>query len=575
MLTHTFKQITKKMMTERTYLILPMILVATVATAQSGLPVMTAGDKPISIFEDGGKKPAIKSWVVNPKLRPDVYETAARQVTYKSETDSLTFDIAKDGIYDFVVLKNGRDSAFQQIRWIPVSKVVSTRIEGEARRKSPLEYPVEDSLRISPTGRLSRKQALFDIDALIYTISEVHPNMFAVCGQDRFFSAVNRVKRSLPDSLTRPELFMAVAPLVAMIGDGHTCLNFPHWDEAFKSRRRLPVLFDIDTERYALKVSGCIDGAIPKGAEVLSINGTGSREMLERMMLYESGERYFFQLSRVNYVFACLFVMLYDADSYKIEYREQGSKKTKTVTLSAATSEEMKSRIPKEEVKQEELPDYSFHIIKEKGVAVMDFRQFSDRKRMHVFADSMFTAMRENGIKKLIIDIRYNGGGNSGVGDELLRYISPKPFTQFSKAFSRITPTTLRLRKRLASSTAGLYFSCDDERDYETPRTAEEGHFDGKVYLLISHNTFSSASSFSWVFKQLGMGTVVGEESGGMNVCFGDIVGYNMPVSGINCTISYRRFWQYGADEYDIHGTIPDIVVPEKEALEVALGIED
>lgn len=62
---------------------------------------------------------------------------------------------------------------------------------------------------------------------------------------------------------------MAVAPLVAMIGDGHSCLGFPYWDEQIKVHRRLPVLFDIDTEKYALKVWKCIDGIIPEGAEVL------------------------------------------------------------------------------------------------------------------------------------------------------------------------------------------------------------------------------------------------------------------------------------------------------------------
>lgn len=551
---------------KRRNLILPLIMVAMTVTAQTSLPVMRAGGRPLSIFEDGSDKPTITAWLVNPEIRPDVYETAAHRVTYKSDTDSLTFDIAKDGVYDFVVLKNGRDSAFQQIRWIPLEQAISERIRGS----NPLENPDENALKPSPTGRLSRRQAQFDIAALIYTISEVHPDMFATCGQERLMSAVDSVSRNLPDSLTRAELFMAVAPLVAMIGDGHSCLGFPYWDEQIKVHRRLPVLIDIDTEKYALKVWKCIDGAIPEGAEVLSINGTGSREMLERMMRYESGERYFFRLSRVNYVFPLLFMMLYDSDSYKIEYRERGAKKTKTVTLAAATSEEMNSRLPKDGDNNEAKPDYSFYMMKEKGVAVMDFQVFRDKKRMRAFADSMFTTLRDNGIRNLIIDIRDNGGGDSKVGDELLRYISPKPFKQFSKSFVRITPTTIRLGN-MKNTTPCILFYDGEGKEMIDPLTAEDGHFDGQVYLLVSHNTFSSAASFSWAFKQFGMGTVVGEETGGMNVCFGDILNYKLPASGINCSISYKRFWQYGADEHDVHGTLPDIVVPEEEALETVL----
>lgn len=179
--------------------------------------------------------------------------------------------------------------------------------------------------------------------------------------------------------------------------------------------------------------------------------------MLERMMRYESGERCFFRLSRVNYVFPLLFMMLYDSDSYKIEYRERDAKKTKTVTLAAATSEEMNSRLPKDGDNNEAKPDYSFYMMKEKGVAVMDFRVLRDQKRMRAFADSMFTTLRDNGIKNLIIDIRDNGGGDSGGGAELLRYISPKPFKQFSKSFVRITPTTIRLGNM--KNTIPAYFS--------------------------------------------------------------------------------------------------------------------
>lgn len=46
----------------------------------------------------------------------------------------------------------------------------------------------------------------------------------------------------------------------------------------------------------------------------------------------------------------------------------------------------------------------------------------------------MFTALRMQGIEELIIDARNNGGVNSRVGDELLRYIAPEPFCQMGIA---------------------------------------------------------------------------------------------------------------------------------------------
>ena len=62
------------------------------------------------------------------------------------------------------------------------------------------------------------------------------------------------------------------------------------------------------------------------------------------------------------------------------------------------------------------------------------------------------------------------------------------------------------------------------------------------VFLLISHTTFSSAASFSWAFKYFKMGTVVGEETGGMAVCFGDEINPKLPNSGLLYCVSYKKF---------------------------------
>lgn len=116
-----------------------------------------------------------------------------------------------------------------------------------------------------------------------------------------------------------------------------------------------------------------------------------------------------------------------------------------------------------------------------------------------------------------------------------------------------------------------MYFYEIPSEEFIKPLTKEEGHYDGNVILLTSNHTFSSAGSFAWAFKECGIGPVIGEETGGMNVCYGDILGYRLPISKMLCSISFKRFWQMNADENDIHGTIPDIEVPASEALDTAL----
>lgn len=58
-----------------------------------------------------------------------------------------------------------------------------------------------------------------------------------------------------------------------------------------------------------------------------------------------------------------------------------------------------------------------------------------------------------------------------------------------------------------------------------------------------------------------------------MNIAFGDVLGYALPISGIVCGISYKRFWQPNADENDIHGARPEYRVPHEQAMDKALQL--
>lgn len=517
--------------------------------------ILKTNEKTLRIIVDG--KEQTSPWVVDPSIRPDVFQTSAKKVMFRSGIDSISFDITKNSCYDFVVVTHKGDSAMTRIQWVSAN---------------PLEEPSEDMLQRSSNGLLSKKQAQFDLDALIYTLGEVHPNMFSVCEQSELFRSVNMVKQQIPDSVNTVELFKRVAPLVTKIGDGHTMLRFPYNDYFTPSTLRFPLFVNVMPD-HTLRVKSCIDNAIPQDAEIVSINGISSKELLKTMMEYVSGERDFFRLQRIDSDFPALFEMLYKSEKYDVTYQLKNGKKRFETTLYSTAWEEMKPRMPKDSKKQVATPDYSFRLIEDKPIAIMDFNRFNNPKNMQLFADSMFLALREKNITNLIIDLRNNGGGNSAVGDVLFRYISPKPFLQMGKALMRITPTTLRLQGKQQPAPGWYFYNSEENGKLIAPLTPEEGHYEGNVYLLISHHTFSSAGSFAWAFKHFNMGTVIGEESGGMNVSFGDILYYKLPVSGLYCTISFKRFWQYGASEKDIHGTLPDYEVNQAKALDVAFKL--
>lgn len=514
-------------------------------------PVLRTGINPINVTCDG--RPIEGGWDVSPGKDFSMLRTRASEVVFMSDIDTLSIRLKEWEDCQVRIVTAQGDTAL-----VRVSRVSS----------NPYESPNPALLKVAPSQMLSRSQAQFDIKALVYGLSQIHPDMFSVCRQVDFFQAVNKAIQSIPDSVSYLDLYRTVAPVVAMIGDGHTSLSFPYNNVFTRELKRLPMYVKVAADR-TLTCDRSLDQTIPVGAKILSINGVSSEQMLDAMLPYVSGERLHFKLAQLSYGFPALFQMLYATERYDVEYQPIGSKKPLRHTFPAATWDEMKQRIPSSQKKVVSGP-YSFTIDREKRVAVMDFQSFSDPAGMKHFADSMFTALRQADVRHLVIDIRQNGGGNSSVGDELLRYISPEPFVQMSKVLMRLTPLSCKLTGN-SDSNLGFRFYETDTASYIRPRTVEEGHFTGKVYLLTSNQTFSSASSFAWAFKECGTGLVIGEETGGMNVSYGDIVKYELPVSKLICWVSYKRFWQLRADENDIHGTLPDIAVPADKAMEAVM----
>lgn len=418
---------------------------------------------------------------------------------------------------------------------------------------------------------LSKEQVIEDIDSLVYTISEVHPDMFSVCGQGEFFGMVSDLKQALPDSVSVCQLYLILQPIIVKLGDGHTSLWFP-WDEVKDNTLRFP-LHVTPTRDNKLYVDFSVDNKIPLGSEIIKINGVTVDEIFEKMMCYQSGETEAFRSQRVRDTFTELLFILYSADSYDIEYKEPGRRKILKATLGTCENHVLaeweKKNLPSSSIFDDE--PYSFKVLPEKNVAIMDFNRCQDPEKMEAFADSMFRMLRDDNIRNLIIDVRRNGGGDTEVGDNLLKYLSPKPFYQFEMGAFRGTPTVKNLADWPVN--IGWYYHKIIDEELIQPKTSDEGHFIGNVYLLTSNRTYSAANSFSWAFKEFGIGKVVGEETGGVCVSFGEYVSYYMPNSHIQATISSSRVWQYGADEKNIHATYPDYRVPAEQALDKALKL--
>ena len=88
-------------------------------SAQKNLPIIKASSNLVDIKD--GKKFQKSSWTITPEAKPDVFTTSSKEVIFYTDVDSIKIKVKQDENwkYDFIVLLNGKDSAYTQVKFKP------------------------------------------------------------------------------------------------------------------------------------------------------------------------------------------------------------------------------------------------------------------------------------------------------------------------------------------------------------------------------------------------------------------------------------------------------------------------
>lgn len=141
--------------------------------------------------------------------------------------------------------------------------------------------------------------------------------------------------------------------------------------------------------------------------------------------------------------------------------------------------------------------------------------------------------MARERVRRLVIDIRENGGGDDDMWrDGILRYIADQPFRHGSHYIKRVlTPGPGELAGQLVEGTI---------ESVTEPATAEPAHFTGDVNVLVGPLTYSSAVLFSNVIQDYRFGHVVGVGKSVRTRQTGGVKTLILPNTGL--LLSYPRF---------------------------------
>lgn len=438
--------------------------------------------------------------------------------------------------------------------------------------------------------RLSRAAAIEDIDTLLMIYQRVHVNLYANVSRDSVSRLRDLLVASLPDSVSRVELWLGLDRIATSFGDGHTTLE-PPVNEVIRAVARGDMLFPIRValdETGALVVASApdVDTILAPGDRVLSINGYPADSLLLLLAGQISGEASSMRLEIatsgfagrlwLNGVRAPFVVRIRNAsgvereESFPVRPRapkmnRQATRSTDSVGLAEAPGGASGTGF-----RYQLLPD---------RVGYLDY--YSMEGDLGVFRAQIakaFTRMGTDSVRVLVIDLRRNGGGNSLLGDALLAHFNDRPYRQDSRKAWRMSR---EYRGYLKSAIPGFIrwfgleyawpagrrlFSGPDGRvvTFNWPIHAASRaapFFSGPVCILIGPATFSSATDLAAAVKDFHLATLIGEETGGRANSFGEVYPFLLPNSRVLAGVSSAYFVRASGDTTGHGGVRPDVEI--------------
>ena len=170
----------------------------------------------------------------------------------------------------------------------------------------------------------------------------------------------------------------------------------------------------------------------------------------------------------------------------------------------------------------------------------------------------LFTATTMERLSAVIVDLRFNVGGDPRVLNEFLRYLGVREYQSYGTV-TRFSPAAAKQfghRRTEGGDVLRDPVVSLDRLQY--PSLV----FNGQVYVLISEHTAGAAARFASVIKDQELGLLIGEQTGTSYAGFGDAVNLETPSLAIGFSVPHRLFISPTGDRGTYSGTVsPDVSV--------------
>jgi hypothetical protein len=392
---------------------------------------------------------------------------------------------------------------------------------------------------------------IFSVDTLKDELKQLkvmleknHPAPYMFISKKEFNKVFQEQMAKIDHPMDVREFYNISAPLISMIGCGHTQIELPEKFWEGKNNNTFPVeLIFIDDKAYVQSFYQ-ERAEIPIGSEIISVNSIPIQEIIHsaKSIISSDGKNETWKYVSLSDEFGYYYTILYGAsETFKIEYKDAGKKGINSTTLKSKKFWELTKN---SKVTSTGDPNLDFEILQNKNLAVLtisSLEYYDKTDEFRVFLDSTFKEIKKQKITNLILDVRGNVGGDPICTAMLLSYLQKEATPFFKKVYA---PQYAYLAK---------------------PIPVKENYaFNGELYVLINGGCASSTGFLCALLKYNNTGTFIGEETAGTYECNDSHYSHYTKETRLNIKLAHITFTTAAKGISREHGIKPDYPVKPK-----------
>ncbi|MBL7740441.1 MAG: hypothetical protein JNK14_14585 [Chitinophagaceae bacterium] len=397
-------------------------------------------------------------------------------------------------------------------------------------------------------------------------MEESHVNPYHAITRQELHQLQQEILSELPDSITHFQASFAISRLIGSLNEGHLGFASNRVSDSLYAYHcvRFPYLVqDIDNGAFIVQRDLSYANRLPPFSRILSINGTPVQQLYEKYASFNGGLEPWKKLMVKNNIRKLLFM-----DGIVSPFSIKAVVNNDTVQFTTDGYTRYQADSISKVLSAETAPYKPFTLtFANSNIALIGFNSMdgSLRDSFSVFLRRSFTRIKERNAAGVIIDLRKNGGGDSGLGDTLISYISGKPYRNTAGMKMRISQHSKALSEMRRASDPFKKWKNGKIYEYKvrslvTP-AANPLRYTGKVAVLIGPGTFSSANMLTNAIKDYQLAMLIGESTAEPGNDFGEIFSFMLPRTHIVATGAIKMFTRANGDEKDFGGIKPDMEV--------------